>query len=544
MNCGQSLVLLLIMHQICVLIACKNNVVETQMGKVRGVPEMSIEGREFCSFLGIPYVKAPIGDLRFKDPQPMEPWTETREAMFFGPMCPQILRSSRMVVGNEDCLYLNVYTKSADSAAQQPVMIWIHGGDFARGSGDSDIYGPDYFMRKDVVLVTINYRLGVLGFLSLDDEVISGNFGLKDQVMALKWVKENIANFGGDPNKITIFGQDAGASSVHYLTISPMSKGLFDKAIIQSGSVYSPWARTMSNANISQMVYQQFGMGSSDHKEILDFLRKVYYVDLIHVAQEVSNFEGRLFLPSMDAKAENPFLAEDILEAADKGSDVPILLGYNNQESLKSSQNQYGMNYPGFFNDIERSLPRDSLDYIKSRHSMTTEDLIRFYFDEQMNNRYNLGDIWGDISYVEGVQEIARQRVLKGQNPTYLYRYDFNRDFPFAQSSGTFSGIGAVHGDELSNLFRAYGQEKIGIQTIMPGTLSYRLMEQMIEMWYNFAKDGNPTPSMSDSIKSFWHSVKDANSLQYLSLDTDVHMDATTSLQQRYATYKLSSTQP
>ena len=177
-------------------------------------------------------------------------------------VCPQFNVISKRAEGSEDCLYLNVYTRSIKPDRPQPVMVWIHGGAFAYGSGDDSVYGADYFMTKDVVLVTLNYRLGIFGesllarecrsfgprpnteerqlyfagFLNLEDELAPGNQGFKDQVLALKWVQSNIANFGGDPKRVTIFGESAGAASVHYLTLSTMAKGksFDDKKLIES----------------------------------------------------------------------------------------------------------------------------------------------------------------------------------------------------------------------------------------------------------------------------------------------------------------------
>lgn len=130
------------------------------------------------------------------------------------------------MTGSDDCLYLNIYTTELKPEVPRAVMVWIHGGAFYSGSGNDDIYGPDYIVEKNVVLVTINYRVGIIGFLNLDDEEAPGNQGLKDQVMALKWVKRNIEKFGGDPSNVTIFGESAGSASVHYLTLSPLAQGI------------------------------------------------------------------------------------------------------------------------------------------------------------------------------------------------------------------------------------------------------------------------------------------------------------------------------
>lgn len=164
----------------------------------------------YFSFKGIPYAAPPLGNLRFRAPIEPESWTGVREALNHGPSCPAATPSLLM---GEDCLYLNVYTRSF--TGNQPVLVWLHGGGFMSGSGDSLVYGPEHLIEEDVIIVSLNYRVGALGFLSTGDANASGNYGLKDMILALKWIRENIANFGGDPNNVTIFGQSAGGAAVH-----------------------------------------------------------------------------------------------------------------------------------------------------------------------------------------------------------------------------------------------------------------------------------------------------------------------------------------
>lgn len=188
-------------------------VINTTGGQVRGVEERtSLFGDRYFSWKGIPFAEPPVGNLRFSDPVAHRGWTGIRDASQHGDSCAVsgIIRDQR---GSEDCLFLNVYTQSIID--KRPVMVWIHGGAFILGSGDDAMYGPDYFVTEDVVYVTINYRLGILGFLSTGDRHAPGNYGMKDMVMALKWVKANIVNFGGDPDNITIFGESAGGVAVH-----------------------------------------------------------------------------------------------------------------------------------------------------------------------------------------------------------------------------------------------------------------------------------------------------------------------------------------
>lgn len=219
-----------------------NLIVESTYGKLQGEQVNGV-----CSWKGIPYAKPPVGPLRFRAPELPDSWEGTRDATSFSPVAPQSRRDIMEFFGNdisnvnEDCLYLNVWSPAADDK-KRPVMVWIHGGAFVAGSGSSNWYdGTSFANQGDVVVVTINYRLGVLGFLHLGeiggaDYATSGNCGILDQVAALQWVQENISKFGGDPNNVTIFGESAGAMSVGTLLGFPSAQGLFQKAILQSGA--------------------------------------------------------------------------------------------------------------------------------------------------------------------------------------------------------------------------------------------------------------------------------------------------------------------
>ncbi|KAK7071886.1 Carboxylesterase [Halocaridina rubra] len=223
----------------------------TRMGTIIGTAEFTEQptsppttGRPFYAFRGIPYAAPPVGRLRFRDPQEIEvPWPGGRlDATQFRPFCPQYDHDTNQVVGQEDCLYLNIYTPAVpdQSRARLPVLVFLHGGSYLRGTASS--LGPRKLMREDIVVVTANFRLGILGFLSTRDEYLPGNYGLLDQVEALRWVQRNIAQFGGDPNRVTLGGFDSGAAAVHLHMLSPRSKGLFNGAIMMSGAGNCVWS--------------------------------------------------------------------------------------------------------------------------------------------------------------------------------------------------------------------------------------------------------------------------------------------------------------
>ena len=210
---------------------------ETTHGRVRGGFLTGVSGSCMTSFQGIPYAAPPVGSLRFLDTQPAVPWEGVLQATQLGNKCPQAVRSydDPLEAMSEDCLYLNVYAP-CNNPGNLPVMVWVHGGASRRGSGGISLYGPEYLLDSEIVLVTINYRLIPFGFISMESTTMPGNQGHKDQVMALKWIQANIGNFGGNPGEVTIFGESAGSVLVLTHLVSPLSAGLFLRVIAQSGS--------------------------------------------------------------------------------------------------------------------------------------------------------------------------------------------------------------------------------------------------------------------------------------------------------------------
>jgi para-nitrobenzyl esterase len=264
----------------------------TRHGEVEGVQR---EG--YVSFKGIPYAAPPIGERRWLPPQPVNPWSGTLQAQSYGFVAPQperVADAPLAMLGTEvgeereDCLYLNVWTPAIDDR-KRPVMVWIHGGGFRSGTGGSPLYSPRFLLRRgDVVVVTLNYRLGALGFLNLNEVTrgripSTGNEGLLDQIAALRWVRDNIAAFGGDPDQVTVFGESAGGMSVGALLGAPAARGLFQRAIPQSGAAST--ARTLERAAyVAERFLEKIGLQPHD----CDGLRALDPRRLIEVEQALS----------------------------------------------------------------------------------------------------------------------------------------------------------------------------------------------------------------------------------------------------------------
>ncbi|XP_026678740.1 pyrethroid hydrolase Ces2e-like isoform X2 [Diaphorina citri] len=219
-------------------------IINTELGQIKGVQRSNaLTNAALYSFQGIPYAAPPVGDLRFRPPQAHPGWEGTLDATKEGGICVQNdVMLGMFESGSDDCLYLNVYSPCITAGANKAVMVFVHGGGFTFGHPAEVFYGPDWLVAKDVVLVAIHYRVNIFGFLNLGLEECPGNVGLRDIMASLQWVQANISDFGGNPNNVTLFGESAGAASIHYLLMAPSTRGLFHRVIMQSGSALDSWA--------------------------------------------------------------------------------------------------------------------------------------------------------------------------------------------------------------------------------------------------------------------------------------------------------------
>ena len=346
-------------------------IAHTRYGSLSGV---GFEG--YAVFKGVPYAAPPVGALRWKKPQPPIPWQGVRPALTFPPACPQsrspagsfyhkeFYAESGSQMQSEDCLYLNIWTPADSAKEKLPVMMWIHGGAFSHGSGSELEFDGETFSKNGVILVTINYRCNALGFLChpwLDqEEGVSGNYGIYDQIAALDWVRENIAGFGGNPNNITIFGQSAGAMSVQTLISSPLAIGKFHKAIMQSGGGFG-------GLSISENRQEALERGKAFAQKLgantLTELRQAGPWAIVEACKELPG----LFGPVIDG-----VLLPDSYEAlakAGKTADVPYLLGHCQEEMNPESA---------------RLFAAGSHNWCRCQHTLGRQAPYLYYFDRQM----------------------------------------------------------------------------------------------------------------------------------------------------------------
>ncbi|XP_046835897.1 juvenile hormone esterase-like [Vespa crabro] len=527
-------------------------VLSLKQGKIQGVIKYNVcsNNDNYLAFQGIPYAKPPIGELRFQDPLPAEGWNGIRDGSKFGNISAQIDVLSSEIIGSDDCLYLNVYKpKRIEMSIKLPVMVWIHGGGFYLGSGNDDMYSPDYIIRKDIILVTINYRLGVLGFLNLEDEVAPGNQGLKDQVMALRWVRDNIEVFGGDPQNVTIFGGSAGAASVHYLTISPLAEGLFHKAIAQSGLATNSWASTSNEPRrYGYQLSAMLGFKSFDPKAVVDFLRKVEIKMLIKYQSYITSPKEKLrlfsaFLPGVDYKSKNPFLTQSPEIAIKLRSNVPFMLGFNSMEgSFFMSTTKFAssmLKISRRLNANIKDLIPPSLTKKLQEKNVTINDVERLYFGEKSFNHGSSENIMyflGDLMFTHHIFELARILPKINKYPVFLYQFSYmSTNTTFLKTALDIQIPGATHGDELFYMFYGKLQEYLSLKPLSPGTKDYKIMEYFTQLWTDFAKTGNPTPTTTELIPVLWEPLeKNGNEYNYFNIDENLRMESIPIGKQRF----------
>nr|AQY62766.1 carboxylesterase [Pieris rapae] len=450
---------------------------------------------------GIPYAVA----NRFESPKPAPKWVGILDAINEYSRCPQ--RFLSFVIGNEDCLTLNVYAPIKRRNRPYPVMVFIHGGGFRDGSGSPYIYGPEFLVNKNIILVTLNYRLEVLGFLCLGIKEAQGNMGLKDQVEALRWVRKNIIAFGGDPDNVTIFGESAGSASVLYHILSPMSKGLFHKAILESGSAMSFWATQFNPKDIAFRFAQQLKYNTTDVYEVLDIFKMKTAAELLSTRVPRSNGNivqsENIFVPCIETSipGTESFLTDSpyVVLNSGKFNKVPVIIGFNNAEGYmfvgKENKTTKAM-----FNFLD-SLPRDLQFPDNSARLETAENLKNIYSSKENSSDVSedsLVKYEGDAGIRFPVVSTTDLLIRNSGKPVFSYKFSYSGLLNLVKILYGFgTSPGASHGDEIPYLFKVEGFWPIA-------TLEMKMIEKMTTMWSNFAKYSNPTPFMSALLPVKW----------------------------------------
>lgn len=415
-------------------------IVKTKYGALSGIKKISCYQTPFIAFHNIPFARQPIGELRFQDPKPPETWQGTRDASKPGNVCHQFGRlqpGEKRVLGSDDCLNLNVYTKNLTPTMPYPVMVYIHGGRFATGTGGPPLYNPDYLLEHDVILVSINYRLAAFGFLSFKDPSIGipGNAGLKDQTMALRWVKENISSFGGDPNNVTLFGESAGGCSVHLHLMSPLSKGLFQRAILMSGTALSYWNLSPAKDFPYRLAKLVGYDGPNQERPIYEFLKDADPHKLVMAELNIFNTEEKLqvstnaFGPVVEPYTSElmflPVTPEELATSA-WGNQVDIIIGGTSDEGLFlwPAISEQLFKVPNLLDYVVSSSIKENPKSEKAKSKAAT--MQEFYYGEEsptIDNVHNYVDLLTDKIFWHGIHRTIRARQQDSAGKTWLYRF-------------------------------------------------------------------------------------------------------------------------
>jgi len=539
-----TLVVLTIQSAASVIVSTKNGNVKGSQRQYHGLHKNG----SFYSFQGIPYAVPPEGSLRFKDPVALTDMWEGELDTSGGPppMClqPNLFDPSGDIQGKEDCLYLNIYTEEVPTTGLKnmelkPVMFWIHGGGFVMGAGAQlgDGSGSDFLLESGMVVVSINYRLGAFGFLAIEGSSITGNQGLKDQLLAMRWVKENIANFGGDPGRITISGESAGAISVHAHVLSPMGKqdDLFQKAIsfsgtmlmlgdfqqplIQSKNLFHKLCKTNPDDEIPEDLESTCLYNLSPTKFVEEFSGGIATTRMSMRKQVESKDElpeMQVFFPVIDYWADEPFLPSHPITILHNQQQkmVPFMTGINKDEGAMNIAPNWKNLDPddNQFAEYWGDLGPQNLFFVPQRvttfdDKLTARMVAQFYVGKdglKRDNKQGLVDMFTDAYFAYPNTETVKLHA-KASAPVYNYLMSYRGSasfvslFAMGDQDALKQDFGVAHADDLMYTFRvAFGNFS---------SINTEDDEKFVEIWQqlivNFARYGNPTPVSLDNIPNW-----------------------------------------
>ncbi|HTV05105.1 MAG TPA: carboxylesterase family protein [Acidobacteriaceae bacterium] len=476
-------------------------IIKTDKGKVKG---FYTHDRQVREFEGIPFAAPPVGDLRWQPPQPAAKWKGVRDATRFGPRCMQahIYRDMRFrdPGPSEDCLSLNVWTPSDAKKGNLPVMVWIFGGGYKAGGTSEPRQDGQFLAHRNVVVVSMNYRLGIFGFLALPDLTAespyhaSGNYGLMDQNAAIEWVQKNIARFGGDPHNITIFGESAGSFSVSTLMASPLSRDRFQKALGESGGAFYSGGLSYLPLQAAEQRDAKFAKAAFD-TDSLAKLRKIPADELLKETIAESRTDHVHFAPDVDGW----FLPESVpaIYAAGEQAHIPLLAGWNADEArAEVTFAKPPVTAASFRKRVDAVFGPDAEEFLKLYPANTDAEAVR-----------SAGDFASDRFIVFSTWCWINAHVKTGDAPVYHYRLDL------APPADKFhrAGSGAFHSDDIEYVF--------GTLDSRPDAKwrpeDYKLSNEIGEYWTNFARTGNPN---GEGLPN-WPTYDEADGWQTMHLD-------------------------
>jgi len=447
----------------------------TENGVVQGTVEDGL-----TVYKGIPFAAPPVGDLRWKAPQPVENWEGVLQADEFA---PGPVQGQKFPFGNsEDCLYLNIWTPAKSAKERIPVMVWIHGGGFGAGAASEQMFSGENLAGKGVVLVNIAYRVGIPGFLahpglsSESPDNVSGNYGLLDMIAALEWIRENIGGFGGDPGKVTIFGESAGGIAVSMLCASPLASGLFHGAISQSGGSFGPPRVTTYPGENMKLLADAEREGEeyvrSAEVSSIDELRKIN-------ADSLPPGRGWPIIDGYVIPGDQYTLYEE-----GKYNDTPILVGYNSDEGLSF---------------LRVNTPEEYIASVRERYGKFAEALIKAYPAGQASVPKTARDLARDAAFGWHTWIWARLQSEMGKSKVFYYYFDQHPEYP---EDSPQADHGSPHGQDVPYVFQHLNTSNPRL-TEADSVIS----NAMAIYWTNFAKYGDPN---GEDVPE-WPAFSDAN---------------------------------
>lgn len=504
--------------------------VSTNSGKLMGKYVYLTNGFKVRAFLGIPFAEPPVGEYRFKAPVPKRRWRHLYNATSFGPFCYQPaaqmvwdIEESKRSAGkrvlsrkrlkdypmSEDCLTLNIYSPVIEEGSNPlTVMVYFHGGSYYMNGGR--LYPGEKLASLGVIIVTFNYRLGPLGFLSTGDDVSPGNYGLLDQVLVLTWVKHNIGYFGGDPDNVAIFGNSAGGASVSFHLLSPLSEGLFKTAIAQSGCSHAPWAIQNQPLTYAVKLAKNLGCPTSPLSEMVDCLRTVS-ADLILRKSSLANGLLVPFAPVVDGLFGGKFLPDHptaIMRSGNfHGKSIPVVMGVTKDEVSIWFQVGSEMNIEHMRAFIQKRA-KELLKH-KGISEVNQAVVLHAIFVQYLNKRgmnshtgkgqtMAVADFISDVGIKAPCIQFLQNLVEISNAPVYMYEFSYfsNDD----ARSNRQEWVGAYHESELQFLFG----EPFLYDNSLRRKKDREISDMMMRLWINFAKHGNPTPKNHNPLNITW----------------------------------------
>ncbi|XP_060517574.1 juvenile hormone esterase-like [Cylas formicarius] len=484
-------------------------------GTIQG-SEIKNENHTYYAYRGIPFALPPLGNLRFQAPIPNEPWNGVLNATEMKSCCVQMDSVGNPDRFSEDCLHINVYTPARNISEKLPVMLWIYGGGFLFGCASDIIFGPYPLVDEDVIVVTFNYRLGVLGFLSTEDKVVLGNAALKDQLLAMKWTQKNIEYFGGDPEKVTLFGQSAGGISVGAHIVNKKSAGLYRAAICQSGCSLTNLAQ-LTQPNPRKAAYdiaRSVNPSISEENttdEVVDFLQSLP-VDVLVDAFKTNPIVG----PIVEIEDENAYVTDLSFGLLESGNfnQVPCIIGTTSAESLGmvgstlvlllTSAATFDSGTTVVPSNL-KPLPLTNLDEVASLIKKSYTGGLPF-----LTNLTGFVEYGSDLAFVKS--SLKQAEVQSSYSPVYFYQFSYSGSISKVLHIEVEGAGNVGHTEDLYYLFNVMDFQLTSQEELLTRS-------RMKKLWTNFAKSLNPTPDPSDPLLNVtWPQVSGTN-IPYLDID-------------------------